>query len=426
MEKTKEVWALQLIQYFTQEHDYYRVTVVNRAANPSNDNPEDYWLISQDDYYDIIHIHAFSDDRRKAAYGAVRASCIKIRQVTKSTKPGKLLDISLDPLATDYSTDEADYVALHPGKTNQQLESVFPGIGSVIKDGSHSERTAKKLNRNIKKQSNKKVRKLNNKVVGKAIKEATSKTFIVTGIICVVLWAAINIVTVVLDTDTTSAAIAFGAYYKAFVTILNEYWRLLTSGFVHISFIHLLCNLMALYRISQPVEKQLGFPKTMVILLVSIIGGALCVHVSSGNTVVVGLSGGIYGLFAAYTIICIQKGYFKNRLFLREFLLNLYLNILISLMPNVSWVAHLGGLVAGGLVTVIVGKGFDKALKISCSVCLLATCLFSGYIYSTNSNFQDYYYGTDLEVASIWEKIGLTNYAYKITTETYSYYIEGE
>ena len=97
----------------------------------------------------------------------------------------------------------------------------------------------------------------------------------------------------------TELAILLGAYYKAFIAA-GEWWRLLTVGFVHVSVIHLFVNMMSLSVLGRVLEPALKPLKFCILLFGSVIGGSVFLFCTSGNTVGVGLSGGLYGCLAAY------------------------------------------------------------------------------------------------------------------------------
>ena len=143
----------------------------------------------------------------------------------------------------------------------------------------------------------------------------------------------------------------------------GEFYRLLTSTFVHANIIHLLFNMYALYVIGPVVEKYYGKLKFLLIYLGSGIIGSLFSVVLT-NYASVGASGAIFGLFGALLFF----GY-KYRATLDGFLKSsivptLILNLIIGLViPGIDISAHIGGLIGGVLLSYSVGvvnKGKNK------------------------------------------------------------------
>ena len=161
--------------------------------------------------------------------------------------------------------------------------------------------------------------------------------------ICFVVWLFIQLFPSI---STITNSILIGAFYKPFV-LAGEYWRLLTAGFVHIDLWHLAINMMALLSLGKIFEPLLGVRRYLLILIPSIIVGSLFVLASPGNSFVVGLSGGIYGLLAAYITLILRTGGWRMPP-VRAALMNmLFINLLLNFLPNISVRAHLGGFVTG-------------------------------------------------------------------------------
>ena len=161
--------------------------------------------------------------------------------------------------------------------------------------------------------------------------------------ICFVVWLFIQLFP---SDSTITNSILIGAFYKPFV-LAGEYWRLLTAGFVHVELWHLAMNMMALLSLGKIFEPLLGVRRYLLILIPSIIVGSLFVLSSPENSFVVGISGGIYGLLAAYITLILRTGGWRMPP-VRAALMNmLFINLLLNFLPNISVHAHLGGFVTG-------------------------------------------------------------------------------
>jgi membrane associated rhomboid family serine protease len=127
----------------------------------------------------------------------------------------------------------------------------------------------------------------------------------------------------------------------------GQYYRLLTVALVHGGWLHLIFNMLALFSIGTLIENFYGRNKYIVILLASLLTGSLASYLfNPPQTIAVGASGMIFGLFGALAIAGRALG--AN---LKEVGSLIAINIAIPVfIPGIDWKAHLGGL-AGGLLT---------------------------------------------------------------------------
>ena len=130
----------------------------------------------------------------------------------------------------------------------------------------------------------------------------------------------------------------------------GEYWKLLTSGFVHVGIFHLAFNMLALWILGTLLEPALGRLRFGLVYFVSLLCGSLGVLLL-GPEQSAGASGAVFGLFGATIVLYRSRG-----LSIMESGLGFWLglNLLITFaVPNISIGAHLGGL-AGGLVATFI------------------------------------------------------------------------
>jgi membrane associated rhomboid family serine protease len=130
----------------------------------------------------------------------------------------------------------------------------------------------------------------------------------------------------------------------------GEWWRPLTAAFLHIGPIHLVLNMLAVLVFGSELERQLGRWRFLAVYLLSALGGAASIQLF-GNPLqpVAGASTAIYGLLGSLGVLMIVR-----RQDLRGLLTLLAINVVISFLPGVSLLGHLGGLVAGAAATAIV------------------------------------------------------------------------
>ena len=146
------------------------------------------------------------------------------------------------------------------------------------------------------------------------------------------------------------------------VLVLKEYYRLLTAGFLHVNWPHLIWNMISLYAFCQSIEVALGPFQFLLIYFISLIGGnllAIFIHRNHSDYSAAGASGAVAGIiFAAIAVIPgIQIGFFLLPAIPGWIYGLLYVLISIigirSNVDNIGHDAHLGGALIG-MVTAIV------------------------------------------------------------------------
>lgn len=133
-----------------------------------------------------------------------------------------------------------------------------------------------------------------------------------------------------------------------FIDVQDEWWRLVTSGFLHWSLLHLGMNMLALWILGRAVEPSLGSAAFTGLYFASLLGGSFGALLVEPFAQTAGASGAIYGLFGAIAAAYWRQGINPLRTEIGAILL---LNLLITLtVPNISIGGHVGGLVAGGII----------------------------------------------------------------------------
>jgi len=131
------------------------------------------------------------------------------------------------------------------------------------------------------------------------------------------------------------------------VQYYGEYYRLITSMFLHVNIMHIAFNMLALWQVGLVLESRLGKFKFAVIYFLSgISGGLLSVYMNEPMAFSVGASGAVFGLFGAYVAISRRLNADANGM-LVMIAINLGLGFVV---PNIDWHGHVGGLVAGFLL----------------------------------------------------------------------------
>ncbi|MGI8684314.1 MAG: rhomboid family intramembrane serine protease [Acidimicrobiales bacterium] len=168
------------------------------------------------------------------------------------------------------------------------------------------------------------------------------------GIVCTLLVAA-NVVVFVLGLGDRSIDLRFAN--NAFVIAQNgEYYRMLTSAFLHAGLFHIGFNMALLYLFGSQVESLLGVPRFVALYLLAALGGsAASLWFSSVLAFSLGASGAVFGIFGAYFVIARSKGLDTSQV-VGLIVINLVLGAVI---PQIDNAAHIGGLVTGAAVAAV-------------------------------------------------------------------------
>jgi membrane associated rhomboid family serine protease len=135
--------------------------------------------------------------------------------------------------------------------------------------------------------------------------------------------------------------------------VLPEPWRAITSVFLHSTslFVHIILNMYTLWIFGRLLEPMLGRTRFLALYLISGLAGSVGVVVfAAPTTQVLGASGAIFGLMGAFVVIQRRLGGNMTQLYIL-----LAINLAIGFIPgaNISWQAHLGGLIGGAAVGLI-------------------------------------------------------------------------
>ncbi|WP_066064246.1 rhomboid family protein [Neobacillus soli] len=151
----------------------------------------------------------------------------------------------------------------------------------------------------------------------------------------------------------TSTLIKYGAKVN-YLIMEGEWWRFITPVFLHIGFLHLVMNTLALYFLGTTVERIFGNVRFSFIYLFAGVTGFIASFIFSAN-LSAGASGAIYGCFGALLFF----GAIYPKLFFRTMGMNLIIVLGINLVfsssaPGIDNAGHLGGLAGGFLAAGIV------------------------------------------------------------------------
>ncbi|WP_406094815.1 rhomboid family intramembrane serine protease [Streptomyces sp. NBC_01013] len=130
----------------------------------------------------------------------------------------------------------------------------------------------------------------------------------------------------------------------------GQWYRLVTSMFLHQEVWHIAFNMMGLWWLGGPLEAVLGRARYLALYLLSgLAGGALTYWLAAPNQPSLGASGAIFGLLGATVVLMRRLNYDMRPVFMI-----LAINLVITFNPwgGIAWQAHVGGLIAGALIAI--------------------------------------------------------------------------
>lgn len=127
----------------------------------------------------------------------------------------------------------------------------------------------------------------------------------------------------------------------------GEWWRIITSGFLHANLIHIAFNCWVLYQLGQLLEPVLGRGRFAAAYFCSMLAGSLGVLVVDPNVITVGASGAVFGMMGVAVALMRSRGINPFQTSLGGLVM---LNLLLTFsIRGISIGGHVGGLI-GGLV----------------------------------------------------------------------------
>lgn len=360
--KKQDALSMKLLHYFIVKKNYKPI-IINGIENEiwlENDN-EDYKII-RIVLNKIINIEQFELDNAKidSILSQIKKKTLSLSmkvfsfymymeddfKIEESDKKYKYINVLKEEDIYDNEIIKKHYKDIKDNMTYDEKDSdLFVKLVSEIGDKNikESEKSAKMF------------KDKNNKLVS-------------------IIFIAINVIVFVLmyilgkGSEDASTLIKFGANVGT-LTRGGDYYRLITSAFLHIGVIHLLCNVYSLFMVGPTVDYFYGKLKFILIYLYSAIAASLFVLIFQGNnTITAGASGAIFGLMGALLYFGYRyKGYIGNRIIgsvISVILLNLFIGFTSA---GISNIAHIGGLIGGLAISFMLGVDNEdkKSTKIS-------------------------------------------------------------
>ncbi|MCL1790249.1 MAG: rhomboid family intramembrane serine protease [Peptococcaceae bacterium] len=173
------------------------------------------------------------------------------------------------------------------------------------------------------------------------------KTFPVTCSLITLIVIVFLMMTLAGGSTNEGVLLRFGANYAPLIQ-KGEYWRLVTCNFLHIGFMHLALNSVALIALGGMAETLFRRFKYSVLILLSGFFAALTSYMFHPNSISAGASGAVFGIVGAILITALRNQRFRASGLTSSLVFLVVINLIFGFMTDyVDNAAHIGGLVAG-------------------------------------------------------------------------------
>jgi membrane associated rhomboid family serine protease len=171
---------------------------------------------------------------------------------------------------------------------------------------------------------------------------------------------AINVIVFVIETGAGASLggggggsiWSHGLLWGPYINLSHQYWRLVTSGFLHDGLFHILVNMLSLYWVGMVLEPAIGSINFSVVYFTALLAGSFGALLFTPQATTVGASGAIFGIFGALIVVAYRRGI---PIWQSGLGFVLVLNLVISVtFRGISIGGHVGGLIAGLLTGLLV------------------------------------------------------------------------
>jgi membrane associated rhomboid family serine protease len=185
-------------------------------------------------------------------------------------------------------------------------------------------------------------------VYGGQARDRPDVTHVLIGINAVVFVLTTLTGTGVLNGDRPSGLFRKLSMEPYAIALDDQFYRLLTSTFLHFGIVHIALNMYCLYLLGPTLERSLGRLRFTALYLISgVSGAALSYAFGTPFKIAAGASGAVFGLFAAFYVITRKRGDDTSQI-ASTIAINLAFSFVFS--GFIDWRGHVGGLIGGALV----------------------------------------------------------------------------
>ncbi len=362
---------MALVHFFVTKEDYAPIFVQGVK--------DEIWLEKVNGPYRVIRINSnyiHNDEQFKFDQFKVQDILHQIKRKTLSFNVNALnIYLNANDIVNTESSKHVDNIEVKDLKdieNNKTLNEIFPDL----KNNLDAKTDNLDLLFNVTKDINAKTQKDNKTFEKIFTMKKPIITFIIIALCCIAF-----IVELFFDAGSENPLMMLylGANNRTLVKY-GDYYRLLSSAFLHWDLIHLACNMYALYMIGNQIESHFGKARYVYIYLISALGGGL-LSVLFEETISAGASGAIFGLMGALVYFGMRfRLYFKQSLnsnIIPVIVINLLLGFYLSDMIDIA--GHIGGLIYGYLAAMTVGIPEYNEKKDNINGIIL-TLIFTGFL----------------------------------------------
>ncbi len=351
--------TMKLMHYFITEKNYNPV-ILQGAKN-------EIWLENLSSDYKIIRIVSnYIHNNEQLNFDLYRSSAI-IKKIKKQTFSFTMNTLSIFVNLGDNvneekirSSKEMDFVGIKDINELNKFDNVLKIFPDIITDTKFDEEGVKLFMKITDDIAHK------NEENGKRAEEifAVRKPYVTYALLAINI--LLFIIMVIVSGDgvygfKTDTLVKFGGNVKSLV-LDGEYWRLIASAFLHDGFLHLICNMYALYVLGIQLENFFGKTRFAIIYLFSAITGNLLSLVFADlNVVSIGASGAIFGLFGSLLYFGYYYRVYLGNVLRTQIVPVILINLLFGIvMPGIDNAAHIGGLIGGLFISMGIGVKFKS------------------------------------------------------------------
>lgn len=169
--------------------------------------------------------------------------------------------------------------------------------------------------------------------------------------------------------------------YGPYIRDYQEYYRLITGGFLHGDIFHLLFNCYALYVIGSQLEGFMGKSKYIIIYLFSMLMGSL-MSITFSDYASIGASGAIFGLMGSLLYFGYHYRIYLGSTLKGQIIPLILVNLLYgAVVSGIDNFAHIGGLIGGLLITMALGVKYKSSFSERTNGIIITTIFTAFMIY---------------------------------------------
>lgn len=365
----KNMIIMKLLHYFITEKNYNPIILQGVE--------DEIWLENMDEDYKVIRIvSGYIHNNEQFDFDKFKTKRIikKIKRKTLSLNVN-VLSIFLDlgeNVSKESLTGNPNALCIKVNdeediKKSAIIKDIFPDMGNKLKYNEKGIELFAKITNDINKHNEEDAKRLEKLFQSKV-------PYITYGLI------VINILAYII-TVLTGSVNDFVNY--APVVREGEYYRLITSMFLHGNILHLAFNMYALYILGSQLEGVLGKVKYFIIYMVAGLSGSILSMMFNGASAgSLGASGAIFGLMGALVYFGWHYRVYLGNVVKQQIIPLIILNLLIGFsVSGIDNFAHIGGLIGGTLATMAVGVKDKTTTFERVNGCIITLLYFAFIIY---------------------------------------------